>query len=252
MSISNTSVHVLDDPNTTLEHRNLILKKEFLKRIYTEWYNGFKNYITTLPQGNLLEIGSGGGFLKDVIPNVTTSDIMPLSCCDMTFNAEKMPFEDNTHSAIFMLNVLHHIPNCENFFNEAQRILKKGGVIYMIEPANTPIARLIYQNLHHEPFDPKRNEWQIINSKGPLSDANGAIPWIVFKRDIDKFHQKYSSLKLKEFTYHTPYRYLLSGGLSKPSIVPYSFYSFIQILEWFNTPFNSFNALFNTIIVEKI
>ena len=242
----------LDDPKTKMAHRDIILNKPFLKRIYIDWYNSFKEYIKKLPDGQLLEIGSGGGFIKDIIPNIVTSDIMPLPCCDMTFNAEKMPFENDTHSAIFTLNVLHHIPNCENFFEESQRILKKGGVLYLIEPANTLVSRFIYQNLHHEPFDPKRKEWQIIDSKGPLSDANGAIPWIVFQRDLDLFHKKYPNLRLKRFEYHTPYKYLLSGGLSKPSLVPYFAYGLLEFLEFLNKPLNPINALFNTIIVEKI
>ncbi len=242
----------LDDPKTTMAHREIILNKPFLKQIYIDWYQSFNKYIQHLPDGKLLEIGSGGGFIKDIIPSITTSDIMPLECCDMVLNAEKMPFENDSHKAIFMLNVLHHIPNCENFFEESQRILKKGGAIYMIEPANTFFSRFIYQNLHHEPFDPNRKEWQILDSKGPLSDANGAIPWIVFKRDIQLFHQKYPHLRLKSFTYHTPYKYLLSGGLSKPSLIPNFAYGLIDFIELLSRPFNVFNALFNTIIVEKI
>lgn len=242
----------LDDPKTTMAHREIILNKPILKKIYIDWYNTFKSYIKLLPDGDLLEIGSGGGFIKEVIPNITTSDIMPLPCCDLVLDAEKMPFKDDSHSAIFTLNVLHHIPDCEHFFSEAQRVLKKGGVLFMIEPANTPVSRIIYQNFHHEPFDPQRKEWQILHSKGPLSDANGAIPWIVFKRDLKVFHEKYPQLRLKKFIHHTAYKYLLSGGLSKPSMVPNFAYGALDLLEKINTPFSSFNALFNTIIVEKI
>ncbi|MBK8443443.1 MAG: hypothetical protein IPL35_08515 [Sphingobacteriales bacterium] len=56
----------------------------------------------------------------------------------------------------------------------------------MSEPANTAWGRFFYQNFHHEPFQPEAASWEI-PSTGPLSGANGALPWIIFKRDIDLF-----------------------------------------------------------------
>lgn len=241
----------LDDPQTTLQHREMILNKPFLKKIYVQWYESFKDFTTKLPSGKLLEIGSGGGFLKDLMPNIITSDIMPLPTCDMTFSAEKMPLESNEYAAIFMLNVLHHIPNCENFFKEAERLLMPGGVIYMIEPANTLFSRLIYKNFHHEPFMPSSPVWQIAGT-GPLSDANGAIPWMVFQRDYDKFEKLYPTLKLVKFKEHTPYKYLLSGGLSMKSLVPAWSFGLIDVIEKITAPLAPLNGMFNTIIVKKI
>ncbi|MGB2705877.1 MAG: radical SAM protein, partial [Candidatus Omnitrophota bacterium] len=73
----------LDDPQTTLLHRDIIQKKPFLRRIYTDFYNRFKGTASDFPPGALLvELGSGGGFIKDVIPNVITSDILKLTGVD--------------------------------------------------------------------------------------------------------------------------------------------------------------------------
>ena len=166
------------------------------------------------------------------------------------FAAEKMPFEDNSLKAIFMLNVLHHIPDSEQFFREAQRTLTKNGFIYMIEPATTVFSKFIYKNFHHEPFDEQLKEWKFA-SKGPLSDANGAIPWMIFKRDYPKFQQLFPYLELIAFNHHTPLKYLLSGGLSKPNMVPYFMYGAISRLEKALSPLRSKTALFQTIIVQK-
>src|ERR1035437_5483146 len=127
-----------------MRHREIILSKPFLKKLYAEWYKSFIDEIPTLPEGKILEIGSGSGFLKEMYPEAITSDIQKLPFCDMTFSAEKIPFQNNELSAIFMINVLHHIPKCENFFSEAQRTLKPGGIIYMMEPANTFLSKIIY------------------------------------------------------------------------------------------------------------
>jgi hypothetical protein len=82
----------------------------------------------------------------------------------------------------------------------------------MIEPGNTVWRRFVYQNFHHETFDPKVG-W-VFESKGPLSTANGAIPWIVFHRDRAMFLEQYPDFKIIKTQFHTPFRYLLSGGFT--------------------------------------
>lgn len=240
----------LDDPRTTELHREIIRNNEFLKNIYTSWYNEFKSYLSSVPSGTILEIGSGGGFCKDIIPEVVTSDIQKLSYVDLHCSAENIPLENESVSAIFMINVLHHIPDSTQFFEEARRVLKPGGVVYMIEPARTPMSVLIYRFLHHEPYLPDAEDWKIKGS-GPLSDANIAIPWILFKRDYSKFRKLFPDFALEQYRYHTPYRYLLSGGVSRPSFLPLWMYGLVNFTEKLNSPFARLNAMFTTIVVRK-
>ncbi|GAH06436.1 unnamed protein product [marine sediment metagenome] len=96
-----------------------------MKKLYLEWYNLFKKETRNLPDGLLLELGSGGGFLKEEMPAVICSDILPLPANDMTFSALEMPFQDNSVSGIFMIDTFHHIPDSDRFLFEAKRILKK-------------------------------------------------------------------------------------------------------------------------------
>ncbi|HTL83321.1 MAG TPA: class I SAM-dependent methyltransferase [Bacteroidia bacterium] len=244
------SPYSLDDPRTTLYHREIILSKPFLKRLYDEWYSTFVARTAEFKDGKMLEIGSGGGFLQQVIPGVITSDIQELKGVDMVFSAEKIPMEDRSLSAIFTLNVFHHIPKPAEFLKEAQRTLKKGGKLIMIEPANSFWSRIVYKNFHHEPFDPKGG-WEI-ESTGPLSGANGALPWIYFKRDREKFEKEFPSLKLKEFRYHTPLRYLLSGGLSLKPLVPKWSFGFFRGFEKLLSPLSGVFGMFVTVEIEKI
>jgi SAM-dependent methyltransferase len=240
----------LDAPATTLEHRNIILRKKFLKRIYINWYKIFLKYIKQNPQGKYVEIGSGGGFLNDLNPRIITSDILPFPHCNLTFPAENMPFESQSVDGIFMIDVLHHIPDCEKFFAEAERVLKPTGTIVMIEPANTPFGRFIYQHFHHENFDPKASSWSFPTT-GPLSGANGALPWIVFKRDRTRFEQQYPSLSIERIKLHTPFSYLISGGLSFKSPFPGWMFPVIQTFELLISPLNRWIAMFQTITVVK-
>ena len=117
----------LDDPNASLAHRDIILKKPFLKRLYSDWYLIFIIKSKEIKNGKYLEIGSGGWFLKDVFPEVITSDILILTNVDLIFTAEEIPFKENELASIVMLNVFHHIPKPHLFLKEAQRTLIKGG-----------------------------------------------------------------------------------------------------------------------------
>lgn len=219
----------LDDPRTSMQHRKIILSKSFLKKIYFSWYNNFVDEVKKNPGGKYLEIGSGGGFLKDLIPSVITSDIMSLPTVDMKFSAEKMPFQNNELDGIFMVNVLHHIPHPHMFFREAERTLKPGGKIIMVEPAYTPVSSYIYKNFHHEPFAPE-DGWEFVSS-GRLSSSNQALPYMYMIRDCKKFEKEFPLLTIEKIKLHTSFLYTLSGGLSRKCLVPEWTYNFWAALE---------------------
>ena len=204
--------NALDSPERTLEHKKIIGSKYFLRRLYLEWYADFICEVKNKPDGSFLELGSGGGFLKEIEPRIISSDILDLPVNDMTFSALKMPFDDKSLDGIFMIDTFHHIPDSEKFLTEVLRTLKNDGVMIMTEPANSLWGRLIYKNFHHEPFNPNGG-WSF-PGEGPLSGANGALPWIVFERDREKFSKMFPELMISKIRYHTPLRYLISGGLS--------------------------------------
>ena len=239
----------LDDPKITVERSEIIKRKFFLKKVYLDFYSIFKRLSKDVPNGKRVEIGSGGGFIKEVIPNCTTSDVMRLPNCDMEFPAEKMTFKDKSISAIYMLNTFHHIKNPQKALSEFSRTLKSGGKVVMIEPFNSIWGGFIYKNFHHETFDTNAN-WKI-TKKGNLSSANGALPWIVFYRDRGKFLKIFPELKIVLFAPHTPFRYLLSGGFSLPQILPDFLYPFVLKLEKLLTPANKQLGMFVTIVLKK-
>jgi SAM-dependent methyltransferase len=241
----------LDDASATVLHAEIIQQKGFLKKLYCDFYRRLKECIDdTVHDGSkIIELGSGGGFIKDVIPNAVTSEVLQIPSVDLVFSATEMPFEDASVDAIVMIDVLHHIPDVKAFFREAVRCLKPGGRVAMIEPANTVWGRFIYQNFHHEAFDPKA-EWTF-ESQGPLSTANGALPWIVFHRDEAVFAQEFGELEIIERQFHTPLRYLISGGFTLRQLAPGWSYCLIQGLELLLLPFNRWIGMFETIVVEK-
>ncbi len=208
----------LDDPGTTRRRRDIVRRKAFLRDIYTEWYERIQRSIPSGP-GRVLEIGSGPGFFAQYCQQAITSDILSVPGLAVVLDACAMPLQTASVKAIVMTDVLHHIPRIRDFFREARRVVRPGGAIAMIEPWNTPWSRWIYQNLHHEPFQPDAGTWEF-SGGGPLSRANGALPWIVFERDRAKFQCEFPEWRILAVEPTMPIRYLLSGGFSGVTLQP--------------------------------
>jgi SAM-dependent methyltransferase len=240
----------LDDPATTLLHAEIVQKKPFLKKLYIDFYKQFEKVVPEPEKKVLVELGSGGGFIKEVIDNVITSDILELPNIDKVFSATNMPFEEASVDGFFMFDVLHHITEPRVFFAEALRCLKAGGKVIMIEPANTLWSRFIYKNFHHELFDTEAN-WEL-RECGPVSAGNGAIPWIIFSRDRLVFEREFPSLRVVRMFNHTPLRYLLSGGLTLRQLVPSFTYPLFTAIESILSPANNLLGMFQMVELEKV
>lgn len=219
----------LDDPQTTLLRAQVIRRKPFLRRIYEDWY---RLLVAALPaaSGPVLELGSGAGFLHERIPGLITSEVFHLPLVDLVMKGEQLPFASQALRAVAMVDVLHHIPDARSFFREAARCVRPGGAILMIEPWITPWSALIYRHLHHEPCLPDAETWEFATS-GPLSGANEALPWIIFKRDRHIFQREFPEWQMLRIEPMMPFRYLVSGGLSKRSLAPLWSYPLWQRLE---------------------
>ena len=242
-------INDLDSHLTAKIHKEIIQKKVFLKKIYLGFYEEFKRALVNSRTGLIVEIGSGSGFLKEVIPQVITSDVFSSPDIDMIFPATDMSLDNNSVSVFFLQNVLHHINNPVAFFMEISRCLVSQGKVVMIEPYNSLWGRFIYKSFHHEPFDVDA-DWET-SAKGRLSTANGALPWIIFFRDRARFEKEFPSLKIKRLMSHTPFRYLISGGLSMKQLLPSFMYDFVKGFESIVTPLNKYLGMFMTVELEK-
>jgi len=240
----------LDAPETTLLHGEIIRKKGFLRNTYLSFYNKLRDLVGDLQDKILVELGSGGGFLQGTIPNVIKTDILSLPHLDARLTALKLPFQNSAIDAFLMVDVFHHIPNIHVFLSELNRCLKEGGRIVMIEPANTLWGSFVYRHLHHEDFNPK-GDWSLDESK-PLTAANGALPWIVFKRDRRQFETLFPSLTVQQISAHTPFLYLLSGGFTFRQLLPSWSFPLGKGFELLLSPLNRWLGMFYTIEIQKL
>jgi len=239
----------LDDPATTQLRKQIIVSKPFLKAIYDEWYNLLAARLPAV-EGVVLELGSGAGYFDRFIPGLITSEVFPCPGVQIVADARHLPFPDAALRAIVFTDVLHHMPDVRKFFAEASRCLRIGGKVLMIEPWVSPWSRLIYTRLHHEPFHPEAADWSF-PSTGPLSGANGALPWMVFVRDREKFEREFPLLTIEEIRPFLPFRYLVSGGVGMRSLMPGFTHPAWKNLERMLEPGMSKLAMFALVSLRK-
>jgi len=207
-----------DDPRLTALRRELILKHAFLRKIYERWYDLLSRALPA-GKGPVLELGSGGGFFSSRYPDVISSEVFYCPHVDVILDGQLLPFAPAGLRAIVLTNVLHHIPNVRAFFREAARCVRPGGVITMIEPWITRWGRFVYVRMHKEPFVLDAPEWEFPPG-GPLSGANGALPWIVLERDRKQFDREFPQWRVTQIETMMPFAYLLSGGVSLRPLMP--------------------------------
>jgi SAM-dependent methyltransferase len=240
----------LNSPETTELRSRIIQDKSFLKQFYQDCYLSISNLLSDEISGPVLELGSGGGFLKRYINNLVTSEILKVSNIDVILDGQQLPFKNASLRAIVMIDVFHHIPDVKSFLSDASRSIKPGGAVIMIEPWVTKWSRFVYSYLHHEPFDPEIKEW-LLPKGGPLSSANSALPWIVFGRDRKQFKDEFPKWKKMRIKLHSPFCYLVSGGVSYRSFMPGRFYKIFQQFENLFQPLFSSLAMFATIRLHR-
>jgi SAM-dependent methyltransferase len=85
----------------------------------------------------VLEIGSGRGYLQDVVKDYTGLDISPSAARFyhkkfVIGSATAIPFADDSFNGVWSIWVFEHVPNPEQAFSEARRVTKNGGLLFFL------------------------------------------------------------------------------------------------------------------------
>lgn len=211
------------DSATPLQHfRAVWERKPVLRVIYDDFYD---RIATACVPGATIEIGGGIGNLKHRLGEVIATDIQFAPWLDAVADAQQLPFTSGSAANIVMIDVLHHLEFPTAFFREAQRVLRPGGRVIMVEPAITWGSSLFYRLLHREPVrmaadifgdgrpDPRRDPY----------DANQAIPTLLATRDRDRFHGLFPDLRIVRVDWFAFAAYALSGGFKSWSLISENF-----------------------------
>ena len=226
-------------------------EKPTLRAIYDDLYQKIENVALT---GDTLEIGGGIGNLQIGGGRVIKSDIQHSVGVDVVADAQNLPFENKVFSNIVLFDVLHHLQCPLLFFAEAQRVLKPGGRVIMMEPGITPISKLLYKMGHEEPVEMgwDMNEPCKVDADKDPYDSNQAIPTILFKRDPQLFLTAVKGFKINSSDWLSLFAYPLSGGFKSWSLLPCKWVrTILKIEERLLSFLGNFMAFRLMVVLEK-
>jgi SAM-dependent methyltransferase len=127
-----------------------------------------------LSDREVLEIGSGRGYLQDVAEKYTGLDISPTVARFyhkkfVLGSATAMPFADDTFDGVWSIWVFEHVPNPEQAFREARRVTRDNGVLFLLPAWNcTSWAAEGYEVRPYSDFNPVG---KIIKASIPLRSS---------------------------------------------------------------------------------
>ncbi|MBI5367743.1 MAG: methyltransferase domain-containing protein [Planctomycetes bacterium] len=223
----------LDGPGAIAVHRRIIESNPCLQAHYRRWYRECLPAVqeTRALPGLLVELGSGAGFLDQVIPGLIKTEPVPSPFAHRVVDAMALDFPDASLRSLFLIAVLHHVPRPAAFLAEAQRCLRPGGRLVLIDAHNSLPQRLLCRVLdHYEYFDATAPDWSN-EDRGRMTRANLATAWMIFVRDRARFEREYPGLEIRSIRHHTFLSYILSGGMSYRPFIPPGAVRLCDLLE---------------------
>lgn len=241
-------------------HQDLITKnseywnrKPLLRTLYGDFYRLIARKLSNLPDGKTVELGSGLGNIREVIPDCLRTDLFPNPWIDQVENAYQLSFADDSVSDLILTDVFHHLKYPGTALKEFSRVLRNGGHVVMLEPCMSALGLLVYGVLHDEPIAVTNViEWEAPEGWSPENidyyAAQGNATRIFVGR---AFRSKLNDWRRVETTRLSAIAYAASGGFSKPQLYPTSA---LPLIKKFERLLDLFPALFATrllVVLEK-
>jgi SAM-dependent methyltransferase len=220
-------------------------QKPALRAVYGGFYRLIRGNLSELPNRRVIELGSGIGSIKDVIPECITTDMFPTPWNEKVENAYFLSFPDRSISDIILVDVFHHLEFPGSALEEFNRVLRPGGKVLLFEPCLSVLGLFVYGMIHHEPISiMKQIVWKAPESESLDSPgfyaAQGSATRIFlggnYKEKLNLWHQ-IKIIRLSALSY------LASGGYRKPQLLPDRVLPFVKIFEGF---FDLFPTIFAT------
>ncbi len=128
------------------------MNRAYLKALKEDTLNSLLSF--KLENRDILEIGAGISLFADVLSGknrVVLTDINETllnqnsKSCDLTVaDGENLPFPDKSFDFIYLVGVLHHLPDQAKGIREIKRILKENGKIFISEPTKWSVNLIYY------------------------------------------------------------------------------------------------------------
>lgn len=226
-------------------------ERPFVRRQYGEWYRLIVDSLSDVA-GPTIELGSGIGKLKEHVPDAVTTDIEPTPWADAVVDAEALPYSDGEISNLVLLDVFHHLADPARFLDEARRALAPRGRVVIVDPYCSPVSAPIYKRFHHERTDLGVAAFERDERTGsaPL-ESNQARATLAFYRDRTEYSERWPDLPIASERRFAFVLYPLSGGFTRPPLLPKQLYGPLQVLERALQPLAPLLAFRCLVVLER-
>ena len=207
--------------------------KPLLRKIYESFHREILAWCHQETKLATVEIGSGLGQIKTVIPDCITTDIFSNPWLDRTENAYRLSFADGAVANLILFDVWHHLRYPGSALNEFRRVLTPGGRLIIFEPCMSLLGFIVYGLFHHEPIalqQPLRwfapNNWSESETDYYAAAGNA---WRVFYRG--EAAEQLNGWRLLRMRRLAALSYVASGGFRAPQLYPGRFLPLLQLLD---------------------
>jgi SAM-dependent methyltransferase len=195
-------------------------RKPRLQAVYRRFHELIASRLDRSVAGLVVELGSGMGSIKEVIPDCVTTDLFANPWLDRQENAYSLSFADGSVSNLILFDVWHHLRYPGTALAEFRRVLAPGGRVIVFDPAISLSGRFIYGLFHHEPIGMGLPlTWDAPASfKAADADyfaAQGAATRIFWRREAP---ERLSGWEMVEATPLPSFEYFATGGFSGPQL----------------------------------
>jgi SAM-dependent methyltransferase len=166
-------------------------------------------------------------------------------------DAMDLPYEDRSLANIVMLDVFHHLLDPARFLDEATRTLTSGGHVVMIEPYCSPLSIPLYKRFHRERTDVSADPCAADGSISAPMESNQARPTLVFYRHRDEYERRWPALPIREESRFSFLLYPLSGGFTRPPLVPFRLSPPLRLVERALRPLAPLLAFRCLVVLER-
>jgi SAM-dependent methyltransferase len=226
-------------------------RRPLLRGIYTDW---FQRVVAQLSQveGPTVELGCGIGTFKEFCPATVATDVVATPWAEAVVDAQRLPYADSSVANFVLIDVLHHLPRPAHFLAEAERTLRPGGRVVLVDPYCAPISTPLYKVFHFERtnlcVDPFTDEAQ--SGSDPF-DSNQVLTTLIFWRHLEQFRTRHPSLEVVRRDRFALVAYPLSGGFTGRQLVPYRLFGILRRAELLLRPLAPLAAFRCLVALEK-